>query len=134
MIAFNGSLVLLKIKENTEIITIGGMRTTKFSLDNALIDASHKESGAWRELLPRAGTSHVTIAGNGVFIGEMADKTLTKAAFANEMREFAISFAGGELLQGKFHIANYERTGNYNEEEGYSLVLESTGKVEYVVS
>ena len=41
----NGSLVLLKIGYGVcpeQYVTIGGMRTTRFLLNNQLIDSSHK--------------------------------------------------------------------------------------------
>ena len=66
----NGSLVLLKIGYGgcpEQYVTIGGMRTTRFLLNNQLIDSSHKESGKWRRLLIGAGISAVSISGAGVF-------------------------------------------------------------------
>ena len=131
MVALNGSLVLLKINENDHIITIGGMRTTKFSLNNQLIDATNKDSGSWRELLPNSGISHITIGGNGIFTNSESESILCDAAFNNKVSNFEISFANGDILKGKFHISNYDRIGNFNEEENYSIVLESTGKVVY---
>ncbi len=131
MTVYSGSLVLLKVKKDTESIIIGGMRTTKFSLNNQMIDATNKGSGNWRELLPSSGITYVTIAGNGVFTGEEAQKIITNAAFNNLALEYEISFASKEILKGKFHITNYERAGNFNEEENYHLVLESSGCVKY---
>lgn len=59
MTGYSGSLVLLKVKKDTESIIIGGMRTTKFSLNNQMIDATNKGSGNWRELLPSSGITYV---------------------------------------------------------------------------
>lgn len=42
--------------------TVGGLRTTRMVLNQQMIDATHRESGAWRALLDVAGLRWVTIA------------------------------------------------------------------------
>ena len=107
------------------------MRTTKFSLNNQIIDATNKDSGNWRQLLTSAGIAYVTIAGSGIFLNGKAEKILTQKAFANEHAEYEISFANKDVLKGTFHLTSYDRTCNFNEEEGYNIILESSGRVEY---
>jgi TP901-1 family phage major tail protein len=131
----SGSLVLLKIDCGIcpeQYITIGGMRTTRFLLNNQLIDCSHKESGKWRHLLIGAGTSTVSISGTGVFTDAGSETLLRQHAFANRGANFCICFGNGDTLVGMFIISSYERLGNFGEEEGYNLTLESAGEVEYI--
>jgi TP901-1 family phage major tail protein len=134
MVAQNGSLVLLKIGRGLspeQYITIGGMRTTKFLLNNQIIDSSHKESGKWRQLLFDAGISSVTIAGSGIFTDAQSEIILRQHAFANKPANFLLCFGNGDILTGIFIISSYERIGNYAEEEGYNLTLESAGEILY---
>jgi TP901-1 family phage major tail protein len=131
MRAQKGSLVLLKLKQNDKFVAIGGMRTTKFILNNKLIDASNIESGTWRELLEGSGISFVTITGEGIFTNSESEQIFKTCAFNNEIKEYELIFGNGERLIGKFHISSYERSGNHGEEETYSLMLESTGPIKF---
>ena len=134
MVVQNGSLVLLKIGHGTipeKYVTIGGMRTTRFLLNNQLIDASHKESGKWRQLLTGAGISMMSISGAGIFTDSVSEIILRRNAFDNKAGNFRIYFGNGDILSGLFIISSYERLGNFGEEEGYSLTLESAGEVIY---
>lgn len=132
MVAQNGSLVLLKIRQASDkYMTIGGMRTTRFLLNNQLIDSSHKESGKWRQLLVGAGISNVSISGSGIFTSSHSEALIYQYAFANQAADFYICFGNGDILSGLFMISSYERMGNYGEEEAYNLSLESAGEVRY---
>ena len=135
MVTQNGSLVLLKIGRGMrpeDYVTIGGMRATRFLLNNQIIDSSHKESGRWRQLLVGAGISAVSISGTGVFTDASSETMLRQCAFDNRGVNFCICFGNGDVLTGIFIISSYERLGNYGEEEGYNLTLESAGEVVYV--
>lgn len=127
----NGSLVLLKIKNDKIYEVIGGMKTTRFTIHNQTIDASNKDSGSWRALLEGAGLSYMNISGNGVFTDSNAEYILRKAAFSNQAQKFKITYPNGDFIKGMFHISNYERSGNFNEEELYAITLESSGQIEY---
>lgn len=133
MSAQSGSLMLLKvynIEKNTFDI-VGGMRTTKFLLNNQLIDITTKESGKWRELLSGAGSSYVSISGSGIFTDKKSEAIVREAAFENRTLSFQISFGNGDMLSGKFMINVYERIGNMLEEEVYNLGLESSNEIKY---
>ena len=133
MVAQSGSLVLLKVYNgsNKTYQTVGGMRATKFTLNNQLIDISHKESGKWRKLLSGSGLSHVSIAGSGIFTDNVSEEIVRVAAFHNQILSFKILFGNLDVLSGNFIISLYERVGNIHEEETYSIGLESAGDVAY---
>ncbi|AIL64491.1 Phage major tail protein 2 [Rickettsiales bacterium Ac37b] len=134
MSAQKGALVLLKVLHNKDgniFETIGGMRTTRFILNNQLVDCTNKMSGAWRELLSNVGISSVTISGTGIFTNSQSEHYIRSYAFSNAIKKYAIYFGSGEILIGNFQITSYERSGNYNEEEHYSLTLESSGEVKF---
>jgi TP901-1 family phage major tail protein len=128
----SGSLLLLKLQnDQQEFVTIGGMRANKFSLNNNLIDASCKTSGKWRQVLDQAGISSASITGSGVFTNSDAEINLREIAFLGKVKNYQLCFANGGMLQGSFLITNYERTGNYGEEETYAISLESAGELIY---
>lgn len=133
MSAFSGSLLLIKIYDSvkSEFITLGGLKTTKISLNNNLIDSTHKLSGAWREILPQSGIKSISISGNGIFTGSDSEKKLREIAFHNKIEKFLIQFGNGEKIIGNFMITSYDRIGNYNDEENYHVTLESSGKIDF---
>jgi TP901-1 family phage major tail protein len=134
MSAQSGSLMLLKVynKQTQKYDVVGGMKNTKFLLNNQLVDISTKESGKWRYLLSGVGTSYVSISGSGIFTNKESEHILRGAAFDNTSLLLQISFANGDLLSGSFVINVYERIGNFAEEEIYNLGLESSGIISYL--
>ncbi len=130
---YSGSLMLLKVAADSEnYIIVGGMRTTKFILNNQSIDTTNKESGRWRELLGNAGISSINISGSGIFTNQKSETIVRNLAFSNNIAKFQITFGNGDTLEGPFMISTYERTGNVAEEETYNLTLESAGKINYL--
>lgn len=136
MAAHSGSLMLLKVAKreaSKDYYVVGGMRTTKFVLNNRLIDITNKESGKWRELLSDAGISSINIAGAGVFTDKASEHKIREIAFANKAAGFQMTFGNGDTLEGSFVINHYERSGNIGEEEEYNISLESSGNVIYSI-
>ena len=133
MVAQSGSLMLLKVANNKgNHVVVGGMRTTKFILNNQSIDITHKESGKWRHLLGSAGISSLNISGSGVFTDQKSEAMVREIAFANNIASFKITFGNGDILGGPFIISTYERSGTMFEEENYNLTLESAGSIHYI--
>jgi len=130
----SGSLLLLKIQnDEMNFTTIGGMRSNKFSLNNNVIDTSNKSSGKWRQILGEAGMSSASITGAGVFTDSDAERLIREIAFNGTIKTYQLCFGNGNILEGKFFITHYERTGNYAEEETYAISLESSGKLKYTL-
>lgn len=134
MTYYSGALLLLKVFNDYDkkFTIVGGMRTTKFLLNNQLIDVTNKSSGKWRELLGDAGIASASLSGQGIFTNEESEEVMRHAAFAGSITEFELIFGNGDSLCGKFLIAHYERAGNYNDEENYAITLESAGKLSFV--
>lgn len=112
--------------------TVGGLRTSNLILNNHLLDSSNVTSGAWRKLLNGAGIQSLRISGNGIFTDSVAESTLCGYAFSNTVHNYQFIFANGDLITGPFVIAAYERAGNYDGEEAYSITLESAGAINYI--
>ncbi len=131
MVGYSGSLVLLKVKQKEKYEIVGGMRTTRFLLNNQIVDATHKESGKWRHLMGNVGVSSLSITGSGVFTDKNSEKVIRNLAFDNRKAKFMLTFGNGDQLEGEFMVSTYERSGNVSEEETYNVTLESAGKIEY---
>ncbi|MFV9875393.1 MAG: phage tail tube protein [Rickettsiales endosymbiont of Dermacentor nuttalli] len=72
------------------------------------------------------------MSGTGIFLQILNQSTIIRSyAFSNTIKKYALYFGSGEILIGCFQITSYKRSGNYNEEEHYSLTLESFGKVKF---
>lgn len=135
MTAQKGSAFLLKVGDGAtpteNFTTVAGLRTTKFTLNNQRVDSTNKDSGAWRALLDGAGVRSVSISGAGVFTDAASEETVRGFAFGNNIKNYRISFGNGDYMTGPFQITAYERAGNYDGEESYSLTLESAGTVTF---
>ena len=137
MTAQNGALVLIKVGNGGSpetFSTIGGLRTSGMLLNNHPLDATNRESGAWRQLLTGAGIHSLYIEGTGLFTNSASEETLRGYAFANSANNYKFIFANGNNLTGSFMVTSYERRGNYNEEETFHLTLESAGTVTFAAS
>lgn len=133
MTAQKGSLLLLKVGDGAtpteNFTTVGGLRTTGFTHNNQTVDASNKDSGSWRTLLEDAGIRSVTISGTGVFTNAASEEAVRLIAMNNQIKNFKLTLGNGDSMTGPFHITSYQRAGNYNNEETYSLSLASAGTI-----
>jgi TP901-1 family phage major tail protein len=134
MTAQKGSLMLLKIADEDNLghfNVIGGMRTNRMVFNNEMIDTTNKMSGGWRELLNQSGARSISISGAGIFTDSSSEQKIREYSFANMIKKYQLCFGNGDILQGKFQISSYERSGGYNEEETYNITLESSGEISY---
>ena len=127
---YNGSMMLLYLKKQESWQVIGGLRTSKFILNNKLIDASNLASENWRELMAKAALRYLDITITGAFVSSLAEQNIQQLAFNAEIAEYRLSFANGKYLCGNFQISNYEHLGNIDEEECYAINLSSSGKID----
>jgi TP901-1 family phage major tail protein len=132
MVAEKGKAFLIKIGDGqaSETFTvIGGMRSTSFKINNEIIDATHKQSGGWRELLPGAGIRHVSLSGSGIFTNSDAEKKLQAKAMTSSVDHYEIIFESGDKFEGSFQVTHLEYSGDYNGERSYNMAFESSGPV-----
>lgn len=137
MTAQKGSAFLLKVGNNgspESFTTVGGMRTNNFILNNTAVDATNKDSGAWRALLEGAGIRSVNLSGTGIFTDSNAEETVRGYAFGNVIRNYQVVMGNGDVLQGPFQITRYERAADYNDAENYTLTLESAGLITFTTA
>lgn len=123
--------LLKKGKKDENPQTIAGMRTTKMVLNNELIDITHKDSMGARHILNQAGMQSISLKAAGIFTNSAVEEEVRYSAFAKEVKTYSLFFPNGDILEGDFYITHYERAGDYNGEEIYSLQLESAAHFTY---
>jgi TP901-1 family phage major tail protein len=134
MVAQMGNMVILHIGNGgapESFTPVGGMMANTLSLNNDTIEFSHRESGSWKGVLPQAGLQSLTLSGNGIFTNSATEATVRQQAFANAIKNYRLNFGNGDIVSGPFQISRYERSGEVNGEELYTLSLNSAGTITY---
>ena len=134
---YAGRLLLLAIETGTEgagtYASLGGLRDTTVTINNATVDTTSKESAGIRQLLDAKTMNSVSISGSGAFLNGAEIKTIRDAALAGDHKNFRITTAGtataGCTYIGQFAITSFEEAGSHDGEQQYSISLESTGTV-----
>lgn len=142
MAAQKGSAFLLKDNATGTPATIGGLRATSMTVNGEIVDITTKDSSTLvtsggdigREILSGAGIRSLTISASGVFTDGSTDENVRDAAFKGELNAYQLVFGNGDTVDGTFAITSYERAGEFNGEETYSLTLESSGVMTYTAA
>ena len=100
--------------------------TTKDS--NAFITSGNDKA---RDILQGGGIRSMSITASGVFTDTASENTTRGSAFTGDAVNYDLVFADTSSVKGAFIITSYERAGEYNGEETYSLTLESSGTMTY---
>ena len=134
MTAQKGKDLLLKVEDSPSSGTftvVGGIRATGFSINNELIDATHKGSAGKRTLLEGAGIQSMNISGSGLFEDDTPFSLVRAAAEGNTPLNYQILVPGSSdrTYEGAFMITRFDYSGDYNGEVAYTLTLESSGTI-----
>ena len=139
MPAGKGSSFLLKDNSTGTPATIGGLRSTSMTINGEAVDITTKDSNAFissgndkaRDLLQGGGVRSMTISASGVFTDSSTENLVRGFAFDGAIQNYDLVFSDGSKIAGAFLITSYERAGEYNGEETYSLTLESSNTITY---
>ena len=139
MPAGKGSSFLLKDNSTGTPATIGGLRSTSMTINGEAVDITTKDSNAFissgndkaRDLLQGGGVRSMTISASGVFTDSSTENILRGFAFDGAIQNYDLVFSDGSKISGAFLITSYERAGEFNGEETYSLTLESSNTITY---
>ena len=139
MAAQKGSAFLLKENSTGTPATVGGLRSTSMTINNEMVDISSKDSNPFisgaknkaRDLLEGAGISSMTITASGVFTDSSTENLVRGFALDQTIKGYVLVFPDGSTLAGNFLVTSYERGGEFNGEETYSLTLESSNALTY---
>ena len=139
MAAGKGSSFLLKDNSTGTPATIGGLRSTSMTINGEAVDITTKDSNAFisigndkaRDLLQGGGVRSMTISASGVFTDSSTENILRGFAFDGAIQSYDLVFSDGSKISGAFLITSYERAGEFNGEETYSVTLESSNTITY---
>ena len=139
MAAGKGSSFLLKDNSTGTPATVGGLRSTSMTINGEAVDITTKDSNAFissgndkaRDLLQGGGVRSMTISASGVFTDSSTENILRGFAFDGAIQNYDLVFSDGSKISGAFLITSYERAGEFNGEETYSVTLESSNTITY---
>lgn len=122
-----GRSMLLKIGSGGGATTVAAMRSTKFTINGELVDATSKDNAGMRTLLADGGVSKLTVSANGILSGSAQGSDFVTKTLARTVDAYRLEFDNGDLIEGSFQLTQFEVTGDYNGEQTYALTLESSG-------
>ena len=139
MAAGKGSSFLLKDNSTGTPATIGGLRSTSMTINGEAVDITSKDSNAFissgndkaRDLLQGGGVRSMTLSASGVFTDSSTENILRGFAFDGAIQNYDLVFSDGSKIAGAFLVTSYERAGEFNGEETYSVTLESSNTITY---
>ncbi len=134
MAAQKGTLFLLKVGDGggpETFTTVGGFKTASFNINTASVDVTNMGSNGMRELLAGAGIQTMSLSGNGVFTDSAAEETVRANAAANSIDNYQLVAGNGDTWQGAFLINSYQRSGNFDGAEAFTISLESSGAITF---
>ena len=139
MAAGKGSSFLLKDNSTGTPATIGGLRSTSMTINGEAVDITTKDSNAFitsgndkaRDLLQGGGVRSMSITASGVFTDSSTENILRGFAFDGAIQNYDLVFSDGSKIAGSFLVTSYERAGEFNGEETYSVTLESSNTITY---
>jgi len=139
MAAGKGSSFLLKDNSTGTPATMGGLRSTSMTINGEAVDITTKDSNAFitsgndkaRDLLQGGGVRSMSITASGVFTDSSTENILRGFAFDGAIQNYDLVFSDGSKISGAFLVTSYERAGEFNGEETYSVTLESSNTITY---
>jgi len=139
MAAGKGSSFLLKDNSTGTPATMGGLRSTSMTINGEMVDITTKDSNAFitsgndkaRDLLQGGGVRSMSISASGVFTDSSTENILRGFAFDGAIQNYDLVFSDGSKISGAFLVTSYERAGEFNGEETYSVTLESSNTITY---
>ena len=139
MAAGKGSSFLLKENSTGTPATVGGLRSTSMTINGEMVDITDKDSNAFisssndkaRILLQGGGVRSMSLSASGVFTDSSTENLVRGFAFDGAIQNYDLIFSDGSKIAGAFLITSYERAGEYNGEETYSVTLESHNTITY---
>lgn len=135
MAAKGGKLWLLKVEDSPAgsgtYTTVGGLRETSLSMSAEAIDATNHGSNQNKEILDTAGIKSMALSGSGIFTDAQNLEDIEDNYHSQTLTRFQCidNETGGRTYTGLYKITSFERTGGYNNEQTYSLSLESSGSI-----
>jgi TP901-1 family phage major tail protein len=109
--------------------SIAGSRTLTASLGAEAIEITNHDSSQFKELLDASGIKSASLSVDGVFYDDVSLQLAEVVLLAQSLRNWRVYFNGTDTdyLSGSFKLTSLERSGDYNNEQSWSISLESSG-------
>jgi TP901-1 family phage major tail protein len=128
-----GRDVLIKILDGAapeSSVTLAGIRTSEFELNQQAVDATSMESPeGWREILGGAGVKSIRVRGRGLFKDAASDARMRETFFSGEIARFELIVPSLGSFTGPFQIAQLNWGGTHDGEATMAVELQSAGQV-----
>lgn len=111
-------------------ITVAGMRSTKFTINNEQVDVTNKSEVPWKQLMA-VGVRSLACDASGVFNNDDSLNLIMSDVMNNNFPTLKIISGRGDTFVGVMQVVSIERQGEYNKEEQYSIKIESAATVTY---
>lgn len=119
-------------------VTITGVRTKSFTINNEPVDITNDDDDGWRDLLSEPGQKSVDFSCEGVVVDDAVRALAIAAADVSTNALFTFPLLTGEMtaasLECQAVITSYAETGTYNDAVTFSLELQSKGAVTYTAA
>lgn len=126
-----GKDLLLKIDTGgSTFVNMGALQAKTYTFNNEEIDVTNHDSDQWKTLLA-AGIRSMAISGNGIHNGSVSTLNAAEDACKDgTLTAFQIVDAdSGRTYEATFKVISFERSGEHNGAQTYTLSLSSTGAV-----
>lgn len=111
--------------------TLGGMRGTSYTVNGEDVDVTTKDDSGWQKRLAGAGVRSMSVSADGIYQNLASDKFVRESSFNQTIEEFLIVNQDGDELEFCGQISTYERGGNHDGAETFTITIQSHGAPDY---
>lgn len=131
MAALAGKNVLLKADvaggSPQSYTTIAGLRVTTWTVNGEDVDVTTKDDDGWQQRLAGAGVRSINMQVAGVFQDSATEEIVRGWAFDQSINWWQVVLPNGDDFEVRAQVSNYERGGDHDDAETYTLTLSSHG-------
>lgn len=115
-------------------VTVAGVRTKGVNINAEPVDVTDDDSSGWRELLDEPGQKQVDLSLSGVTDDDTWRAKMMTSIATQAHEDMEITYPDGGTLTGKFFIASYNETGEYNGAVTFEMELQSSGTITFAAA
>jgi len=114
-----------------DAVTLVGVRTKGFTVNNEYVDVTTDDDNGWRTLLSTPGLRSVEVTAAGITSSETLLAAIMAADISGETLTMNLpsSLANPGTLEGTFLVSSYEQTGEHDGAVEFTATFMSTGAV-----
>ena len=135
MAAQLGKRMLLYIGDGAtseQFTLVGGLRTTRITINNTSVDVTDKQSDSWTELLANAGGRNIAMSVEGIYKGSAGETALNTAAMGGDVNNYRMVFEDDDkMFSGAWQCTSLEHSGGHQDARMFSASFASSGEITY---